>query len=74
MKKYEILTTITEQPFASQTSALLEEAGIPILVEHVDLGNGEYPIHGFRVLVPGEFSGSAQRLISAAGNTSPLVN
>ena len=66
MRNYEILTTIAGQPFAAKASALLEDAGIPIMVEHVDLGDDMLPLHGFRVLVPREFSGSAHRLITAA--------
>ena len=74
MQKYQILTTISEQPSATRASDLLEGAGIPIVVEHVDLGGGEYPIRGFRVLVPAEFSRSAQRLIAAAANLHHKLN
>lgn len=66
MEKYREITTITKKPEANRTTAALENAGIPVMIEHVEEKRDDIFIPGYRVLVPLEYSQSAARIISTA--------
>lgn len=72
MEKFEVLTTTTEQKLANQTCEALEEAGIPVMLEHREIVEGPGRACGFRVLVPSDCMQAAQMLARRAG--SPSVN
>lgn len=65
MDKYLTLTTTTEQPLANKTCAMLENAGIPVMMEHVELKEGRARSSGYRVLVPSQFTQVAMKLADA---------
>ena len=60
------LTMTTEVSLASQTCAALEEAGIPVMLEHRDIEEGSAHYSGFRLLVPMDYSQSARGVANAA--------
>ena len=64
MEKFLVLTTTTEQNFAAQTSETLENAGIPVMIEHVEILDGKDLAHGYRVMVPSQHSQSAMQLMA----------
>ena len=66
MDRYQVLTTTTKQPFVNRASEALERAGIPLMVEHVEVNEDGGSAIGFRVLVPDQYTQSAMRLIDAA--------
>ena len=71
MDKFILLTTTKERNAANRACAALEDAGIPVMIEHEatveDVDQGE----GFRVLVPSQFTQAALKLTGAAA--SPLM-
>jgi hypothetical protein len=69
MEKFQILTTTTEQSLANKTCAVLEEAGIPVMLEHVEMAEGRSRVSGFRVLVPIQHTQTAMRLADVTSNS-----
>ena len=65
MERFLVLTTTTEQPLANRTCAVLEDAGIPVMIEHVEITDGGSRALGFRLMVPSQFTQTAMRLIAA---------
>jgi hypothetical protein len=63
MDQYLVLTTTTEQPLATKACDALEDAGIPLLLEHIEMANGRERSSGYRLLVPSRFSQRARRLV-----------
>lgn len=81
MDHYVLLTRITEQPLANRACAMLEDAGIPVMLEHVEVTTGETRASSYRVFVPSQHTQSAQRLVwslshskSEAHTSNPLLN
>lgn len=68
MERFLVLTTTTERHQASRACAALEDAGIPVMLEHVEINNDGGSASGFRLLVPAQFTQTAMRLVSAAGS------
>jgi hypothetical protein len=66
MEQFLVLTTTTEQNLANKTCAALENAGIPVMLEHIEIVEGEDRASGYRVLVPSQFTATAMRLVKAA--------
>ena len=64
-----VLTSISEQQLATKTCEALEEAGIPVLLEHREIVDGPRKATGYRVFVPAQFRQSAMRLASAASSS-----
>ncbi|RMG44050.1 MAG: hypothetical protein D6719_02715 [Candidatus Dadabacteria bacterium] len=63
MEKYLVLTTTTERSLANRACTTLEQAGIPVLVEHVEISESGLRATGYRVLVPAQFTQTAMRLV-----------
>jgi hypothetical protein len=71
--RFLVLTTTFEQALADRTCAALEDAGIPVILEHVqisdrDLDDNPYIASGFRVLVPAPHTQTAMRLVTATSS------
>ena len=66
MDNYLVLTTTTEQPLANRACEALEDAGIPLMLEHIHVKSGNKRAPGYRLLVPSSFSQRAQKLILKA--------
>ncbi|MDC0358343.1 hypothetical protein OAO01_05955 [Oligoflexia bacterium] len=63
MDKFLVLNTITDQALADATCEALEEAEIPVMLEHVTIQNDDSSASGYRILVPSEFTQTAMSLI-----------
>jgi hypothetical protein len=59
------LFTTTEARIADASCEALEDAGIPVMIEHVDVLEEGERAPGFRLLVPSEHSQEALRLAQA---------
>ena len=66
MERYLEITVTTDEPFATKASHALEAAGIPVMIEHVEVRSGSTVEPGFRVLVPSHLAQNALRLVSAS--------
>ena len=66
MDKFLVLTTTTEQRLANRACELLEDSGIPVMLEHIEIMDGNTRAHGYRLLVPAQFSQTALRLVDVA--------
>jgi hypothetical protein len=64
LEAYLILFTTTEQTLADRTCAVLEDAQIPVMLEHVELIDSGGRTSGFRVLVPSGMSQAAMKLVA----------
>lgn len=68
--RFLVLTTTFEHGLADRTCAVLEEAGIPVILEHIQVAdrtpdNVPYKASGYRVLVPAPHTQTALRLATA---------
>lgn len=68
--KFILLTVTSERTIANRTCAALEDAGIPVMIEHEVVSQECDEGAGFRVLVPSQFTQAAMKLTGAA--VSPL--
>ena len=71
--RFLVLTTTFEQALADKTCAVLEDAGIPVILEHVQISDRDvrdtpYTASGYRVLVPAPMTQTAMRLVSATSS------
>ena len=66
MDDYVLVSRITEQPLANRACAALEDAGIPVMMEHVEIKNGPTRASSFRLLVPSQFTQTAQKVVNNA--------
>jgi hypothetical protein len=65
METFVIISTITNQETANQSCALLEDAGIAVMLEHLELSFDDGVTgRAFRLLVPQRDNMRAQRIIS----------
>ena len=65
-ERFLVLTTTTDQVLANKMCARLEAAGIPVLLEHIEIQSGSELATGFRLLAPAKSSHVAMRLVYAA--------
>ena len=68
MDKFILLTTTTERTIANRACAALEDAGIPVMIEHEETSANAEDASGFRVLVPSQFTQAALKLTGAAAS------
>lgn len=69
---YILLTRISEQPLANKACAALENAGIPVMLEHVEVKSGATRASSYRLFVPSQFTQTAQRVVDFSG--SPVID
>lgn len=62
MDKFILLTTTSERAVANRACAALEDAGIPVVIEHEENPADTDETAGFRVLVPAQFTQAAMKL------------
>lgn len=63
---YLVLITSTERSVVNRACNLLEESGIPVMIEHVELLDGPTRARSYRVLVPSEFAQTGMRIVQTA--------
>lgn len=66
MDKFIHLTTIADRLIANRLCQSLEDAGIPVMLEHVDIIEHLQRASAFRLLVPTQLAQTARRLSEAA--------
>lgn len=66
MDRYVVLTTIFEQVLANKTCEALEDAGIPVMLEHREVVSDDGRASNYRVLVPSQYTQTAMRLAKLA--------
>lgn len=74
MDHYVLLTRISDQPLANKACAALEDAGIPVMLEHVEVTSGATRASSYRLFVPSQFTQTAQRLVSTSSLRRPAVS
>jgi hypothetical protein len=72
MEKYREVRTTAHRPAANKMSAVLENAGIPLMVQHVEISSGQDLETRFRLLVPDQHSQKALLLVNAADSDSSV--
>ena len=72
MDRFVVLTTYFESSHASKACEALEAHGIPVLVDHLEVVDGNTRAYGYRVLVPAEHSQQAVRLTKNASHMASL--
>lgn len=65
MERFVVLTSTSEQTLANRTCELLEDRGIPVMLEHREILNGAERASSYRLLVPIEFVQTARKLTYA---------
>ena len=60
-----VLTTVSDRLLADQMCSVLEDADIPVLLEHVELFEGEEVAFGIRVMVPAPHAQRALGMVDA---------
>ena len=66
MEQFLVVTTTTEQNLADRACAALEEAGIPVMIEHIEIVDGKQRASGYRLLVPSQFTQTAMKVVNAS--------
>ena len=74
MDRFVVLITTTDQPLAERYCAALEEADIPVMLEHVEIHDGTLRASGYRLMVPAQFSTAAHRIADRATMGLPSVH
>lgn len=64
MEKFLVLKTFTDQTAANDACASMEDAGIPVMLEHVVIESDGGSASGYRILAPAQFTQSAQAVLS----------
>ena len=67
-ERFVVLTTLTDQSLANRACSLLESAGIPVMLEHVEIFGDDMRAIGYRLMAPARMSQSAMRLVHAASS------
>lgn len=67
---YILLTRISEQPLANKACAALENAGIPVMLEHVEVKSGATRASSYRLFVPSQFTQTAQRVVDFSSTSA----
>lgn len=70
MDQFLVLTTLTDRIEIDSTADMLETAGIPIMLEHVEVEQQGTAAPGVRVLVPSQW---AQRAFSMLASQNQLT-
>ncbi len=65
MERFVVLSTFFESEQANKACEALEAKGIPVLVDHMEVIDGNTRAYGYRVLVPAHYSQEAVRLTQA---------
>lgn len=63
MDKFLVLDTFTDQGMAEVACTALEEASIPVMLEHVTINDELGAVYGFRIMAPANFSQAATILL-----------
>ena len=64
MERYLEVTTVQEASRADRSCEVLERAGIPVLIRHVEIVSGDFSSPGYTLLVPSQHSNQALRLVT----------
>jgi len=62
--QYIVLSTVSEQLGALRATDVLEDAGIPVMVEHILASRTQSKQKRFKVMVPDRYSQKANQLIA----------
>lgn len=62
VEKYIVLGSTTEIVLANRTCAALENANIPVMIEHAEAAPGSKKKVAFRILVPLHYAQAARRI------------
>ena len=74
MDRFLVLITTTDQRHAEQVCAALEDANIPVMLEHVEIHDGTLRASGYRLLVPSQYSQTARRLADLQSSVAHLTH
>lgn len=66
MERFLEVTTTTRQIVANETCEALENAGIPVVLEHVNVVDGGEHTTGYRLFVPSQHSQAAIQIVNGA--------
>jgi len=69
MEGYVVVSTTAEHRLADKTCQALEDAGIPVVLEHREVVLGARRAQNYRVLVPSEHSQMALKLVGYSSGT-----
>lgn len=73
MERYLEVSTVLEAGKADRSCDMLERAGIPVLIRHIEIMSGDSSMPAYTLLVPSHQSNQAQRLIcEGVSSTAPV--
>jgi hypothetical protein len=61
--KFVCIKVITSQKVADKACTALEEAGIPVMLQHLELQEGDLKALGFRVFTPSRCVQNASKIV-----------
>jgi hypothetical protein len=74
MERFLEVTVLTDRTTANRCCEALEDALIPLMLEHVAANENRRGTNGYRLLVPSQFTQRARRIADiAAGMIIPLT-
>ncbi|MCB0335357.1 MAG: hypothetical protein KDD62_03605 [Bdellovibrionales bacterium] len=63
MQNYTLIHTTIDRVLANKTAEVLENEGIAVLIEHIEIKSTTDNAHGFRILVPVQSAHESMRLL-----------
>ncbi len=63
-ERYVSITVFSDPVAADQACSVLEEAGLPVLIQHLEVEGGELKASGYRVLAPANYAQTAMKLLN----------
>ena len=63
-ERYVSITVFSDPVAADQACSVLEEAGMPVLIQHLEVQDGNIRASGYRVLAPANCVQTAMRLLN----------
>ncbi len=72
MEQFLVIQTVTDQNLANLSCGALEEAAIPVMLEHVTISEGEQSASGFRILVPSHHTQTALGLLGRLAHSQDV--
>jgi hypothetical protein len=63
-ERYVSITVLSDPVAADQACSVLEEAGMPVLIQHLEVEDGAVKVSGYRVLAPANCAQTAMKLLN----------
>ena len=72
-ERFVSIKVLSDSASADRTCSILEEAGIPVLIQHLEIEEGTLKASGYRVLAPAHCAQTAMKLLNVRQTASAAL-